>query len=78
MYICDLNPVIKSIVLNVAYPLNEQMEFLQVCIDISYRLAKAYRLDDFDHIYMAKHALSNVYQGYISGPVGDPVGNIIS
>ena len=35
MYICDLDPIIKFITLYVAYPLNEQMEFLQVCIDIS-------------------------------------------
>ena len=27
--------------------------------------------DEFDYIYMAKHALSNVYQEYISKPVGD-------
>ena len=30
MYICDLDPIINFIILYVAYPLNEQMEFLQV------------------------------------------------
>ena len=35
MYIYDIDPIIKFIVLHVAYLLNEQMEFLQVCIDIS-------------------------------------------
>ena len=35
MYICDLDPIIKVIVLYVGYLLNEEMEFLQICIDIS-------------------------------------------
>ena len=35
MYICDLDHIIKFIVLNVGYSLNKQMEFLQVCVDIS-------------------------------------------
>ena len=26
--------------------------------------------DGVDHIYMAKHAVSNVYLGYISEPLG--------
>ena len=44
MYICDFDPIMKFIVLYDGYPLNEQMEFLQVFIDISERLTKAYRL----------------------------------
>ena len=34
-YICDLDAIIKLNILYVGYSLNEQMEFLQVCIDIS-------------------------------------------
>ena len=44
MYICDLGSIIKVIVLYVGYPLNEQLEFLQICIDTLYRQAKADRL----------------------------------
>ena len=44
MYSCDLDSIMKFIVLYDGYPLNEQMAFLQVCIDISKRLAKAGRL----------------------------------
>ena len=44
IYICDLAPVIKVKALYVGYPLIEQMEFLEMCIDMSYRQAKAYRL----------------------------------
>ena len=52
----------------VGYPLNEEMEFFQLCLDISKRQAKAD--DDFDPIYMVIGTLSNVYLGYISEPVG--------
>ena len=44
MYFCDLDPIVKFIVLYDGYPLNEQMELLQVYIDISKRLIKADRL----------------------------------
>ena len=44
MFMCDLDPIMKFIVLYVGYPLNEQMEFLQVCIGISKKLTKADRL----------------------------------
>ena len=44
MYICDLGPVIKVIVLYLRYLLNGQMEFLQIHIDISQRQAIADRL----------------------------------
>ena len=53
------------------YPLNEQMKFLQICIEYMYQRDKLKLIDfgDFDHIYMVIGTLSNVYLGYISEPV---------
>ena len=70
MYICDLDSILKFIVLYDGYPLNEQMEFLQVCIDILKRLTKLIDFDDFGHIGMAKQARRNIYLGYFFEAVG--------
>ena len=53
---CKYN-IFWTIVMYVGYPLNEQMEFLQICIDLSKRQAKADRL--WSQVHWA--CLPNVY-----------------
>ena len=71
MYICDHDLITNFIVLYDGYPSNEQMEFLQVCTDISKSQLKLTDFDDLDHICMAKQARRNVFLVYIFEAVGD-------
>ena len=43
MFICDHDPIIKALVLYVGSPLNEELEFLLISIDISKSQAEADR-----------------------------------
>ena len=58
MYICDLDPIIKVIVLYVGYSLNEEVEFPPICIDNHRDKLQLIDLDDFDPIYMVDRRCS--------------------